>query len=309
MLGGVFRPKHDNLELNVTRSSPRSQRRQLRGAHAGVTEPVPGARTGKDHLQTLVFVLPFGRLSCAIAFGWPIGRGDQHLPPTWGPHRQRGNDPYSLRSWIRDVTWWNQMLPGDWPIQRRMAAVIRSLEGAAYAVGNNFTVQETIHGGVFNGRHREPMELLMLRLDARFGQQEDELRRIADDEFLGFRPHPNDTFVELFTKYELARIRHRAEGERVFTWQEHTRRMLHFAEFPESVLISLLNHGERGINFRLPTTEDEYQDLMLRMQSYARFLQGRHGNLMADIIHGRDAEIEQTMRSWGTRHPFPTSDH
>ena len=62
----------------------------------------------------------------------------------------------------------------------------------------------------------------MLWLHARFGQQEDALRRIADEEFLEFRPRPNDTSEELFAKYELAREQHRLEGERVFTWQEHT---------------------------------------------------------------------------------------
>ena len=149
-------------------------------------------------------------------------------------------------------TWWNQTLPSDRPAWRRVSTVILSLEGAAAAVGQTMTIAETSRGSVFGGRHREPMEILMPRLNARLGQREDELRRIADEEFLELRPHSNDTFDELFAKYEIAREQHRAESQRHVAWQEHTRGMLYFARVPEPVLISLLNRDQRGLDFRAP---------------------------------------------------------
>ena len=68
-----------------------------------------------------------------------------------------------------------------------------------------------------------------------------------------------------------------------------------YSNFDEHTLLLLLNRMNQGIEIFVPDTEVGYRELTGRRREFARFQEGREGNLMHDIIRGRDREILKTI--------------
>ena len=131
------------------------------------------------------------------------------VPPSWGPEREHGPNPYRFRAFCTDVRLWTEIT--DLPSSAQAAALVMRLTGQARETARSIPCEELRNGGWVRGVRYDAVGYILAGLTARYAQLGDESRLAAMMEFMNFHRNPGEDINIFFDRYDL--VRRRAEDE------------------------------------------------------------------------------------------------
>ncbi len=215
-----------------------------------------------------------------VAFMMPQGGGSggsRRPPPRWDPQNERS---YSFRDWSQDVLRW--CMGSELQPHQQCLEIINALDGPARRLGRLMSPQQIMNGGTLNGAQVDPVTLLVTTLQQKFAPLSEESRLSAMTDFITFRREPNERINELLTRYDVARERAAHEANYVMTWEGYTITLLRVVGINDSQLIQLL----APLNGQIPTDEQQYVDLMLRLRRMGHIIEHQPGNIASALRPG-----------------------
>jgi len=245
-----------------------------------------------NYLKSIIVCIGILGYLCSMM---PGGRGDRgggpmngggggnfnyRIPPAWSPERE---ESYSFRAWVTDLHLWTLLT--DLRPEQQAAAIIMRLEGSARECARTLTQQEITQGGVMNGVNHGPVAYIVAGLEMRFAQLADETRLAAMNEFMAFARYPNERINQLLNRYEIVRTRAAREGNFGMSIEGCALQLLRVCHVNPQQLVQFL----QPYGGRLPTTEQEFRDLLAHMRRIGHILEHSPNNIAAAIQGGRQA--------------------
>ena len=122
--------------------------------------------------------------------------------PSWDPERAH---EHSLKQYILDITDW--LLTSPVTSDKIVPMLIRKLHGVAKQIGQDLTLAEKTVGGSYNGKVHNPLELLIAKLEDRFGVTDGEAEAMAALEWERLQKKQGETVETYIARFELARMK------------------------------------------------------------------------------------------------------
>ena len=249
---------------------------ESQGPTSKASRLIPWGRLAET-APSLATFLTFGIVGILLLMV-PVGAGalggrensNYRVPPTWSPE---GEHNYSFRAYMTDISLWIMLT--DLQPHQQCAAIIMRLGGAAREMARMITPQEMAAGGVRNGVHVDPVTYLLGALHLRFGALEEESRLTVMTDMLAFSRKPGENINNLLARYETVRQRAAIEGQFVMSVEGCSLQLLRACGIQASHLVTLLQPYQG----RLPTTEQQFNELFAQLRRFGHMTEGVQGNV------------------------------
>ena len=223
-------------------------------------------------------VIPIGTILAMFACMMP-GPNDRASvtrdPPRFDPaHEER----YSFRTYSRDVMLWSIYNYNLNPAMK-VAAVALQLRGSARRLADSIPPDALVHGVVVNGVQIDPMTNLMHRLAERFGQLGEEMQLSAFSDFMEFTSRSNEGIEDLLIRFDTTRQRAMETGQLNMNIQGIVWILFRALRLSTEQFTNLL----QPLQGRLPQTEQEYDELRLRIRRLGHIIERNPGNIASTL--------------------------
>ena len=118
---------------------------------------------------------------------------------------------YTFLYFTQDLLAWS-IIHSELDTAQHSAAIIQQLSGQARALARNFTYEELMRGGVYNGTQLDPVTYLVTRLAGQFAPLGEETRLQAMSELMSFTRLPNESTDNLLSRFLTVRQTAHTEG-------------------------------------------------------------------------------------------------
>ena len=210
------------------------------------------------------------------------------IPPSWGPEREHGPNPYRFRAFCTDVRLWASIT--DLPSSAQAAALVLRLTGQAYETGRAIPAEELQNGGYIRGVHYDGIGYVLAGLTMRYAQLGDESRLGAMMEFLNFQRLPGENINILLDRYDLVRRRAEDEGHFVMNVEMCSLTLMRCCGIGTHQMIEYL----RPFGGRLPQDDNEFMELRANMRRNLHILENAPNNL-GQVLSGH---VPQARSGW-----------
>ena len=138
------------------------------------------------------------------------------VPPAWSPEHEAS---YSFRAWCQVISLWVMLT--DLGPHKQVAAIGRRLGGAAPELVRGIRPQELAAGGAINGVQYDPVSYIVVGLQQRFAQLDDESRLVAMTQLLAFQRRRGAGINGVLLRCDVARQRAACEGNFIMSWEAY----------------------------------------------------------------------------------------
>ena len=170
----------------------------------------------------------------------------------------------------------------DLNVRQQAAAICMALRGGAQQMIRQISPQELQHGGRIGGVPLDPVSYILTVLAIRFAQLDDESRLQSMTELWAFDKQPGEDINSLLARYDVVRERAYREGNFALTWEGASLQLIRACGIGANQLISLT----QPYGGRLPTNEQEFDNMKAQLRRTYHILEGAPGNL-GSLLHGQ----------------------